>query len=448
MAFESLTNRLQNAFKKLRGKGKLTEKDIREGMREVRMALLEADVNIKVVKSFINRVTERAIGQEVLESLTPAQQIIKIVNEEMTTLMGESNVKIALSPKPPTVIMLAGLQGAGKTTTCAKLGGIFKKQNKRPLLVACDVYRPAAIKQLCVVGGQLDLPVFTIDGSKDPVDIATKAVSHAESNGNDIVIIDTAGRLHIDDELMLELQNICAAVDINEILLVVDSMTGQDAANIADSFNQQLEIGGVILTKFDGDARGGAALSVREVTGKPIKYVTTGEKLADIEPFYPERIATRILGMGDMLSLIEKAEQAFSEKKSKEMEAKLRKNKFTLTDFLEQLDQVKQMGPLQNIIDMLPGANTKALAGAEIDEGKMRRMEAIVLSMTVQERENPHIINSSRKKRIASGSGTRIQDVNQLLKQFDQMNMMIKQMSGELKGGKLAKRGLFGKLKQ
>ncbi len=436
MAFDSLSEKLQNAFKKLRGKGKISESDVREGMREIKLALLEADVNFKVVKDFVAKVTERAVGAEVLQSLTPGQQVIKIVNEELTSLMGGSNSKINISSKPPTVVMMTGLQGAGKTTTAAKLGGLMKKQGKRPLLVACDVYRPAAALQLEVVGGKLGVPVFKIEGSKSPVDISRAAIEHSLKNGNDLVIIDTAGRLHIDEELMDELSNIKKSVSVTETLLVVDAMTGQDAVNVAKSFNDRLEIDGVILTKLDGDARGGAALSVRSVTQKPIKFIGTGEKLEDLEPFHPERMASRILGMGDVLSLIEKAEQAFDVKKAEELERKLRKQQFDLNDFLEQFEQMKNMGPLENILGMIPGVNSKALAGAQIDEKKMARIAAIIKSMTKKERENPAIINSSRKRRIAFGSGTQVQDVNALLKQFEQMKMMFKQFGSMKKGGK------------
>ena len=441
MAFDSLSEKLQNTFKKLRGKGKVTEADVREGMREVKLALLEADVNFKVVKDFIASVTERAIGLEVLESLTPGQQIIKIVNEELTALMGGSNAKIEIASKPPTVIMMSGLQGAGKTTTAAKLGGVMKKQGKRPLLVACDVYRPAAAKQLMVVGEQLGLPVYHLEGNSNPVEISVTAIDHAKRHGNDIVIIDTAGRLHIDEQLMGELKNIKKNVDVRETLLVVDAMTGQDAVNVAQSFNEQLGVDGVILTKLDGDARGGAALSIRAVTEKPIKFIGTGEKLEDLEPFHPERMASRILGMGDMLSLIEKAEEAFDMKKTEELEEKLRKQQFDLNDFLDQLEQMQNMGPLENVLGMLPGVDTKALAGAQIDERKLLRTGAIIKSMTVNERENPGIINSSRKRRIAGGSGVTVQEVNMLLKQFDQMRQMFKQFS---KGGmgKLGKLGM------
>ena len=431
MAFDNLTEKLQSAFKKLRGKGKITQSDLKEGMREIKFALLEADVNFKVVKEFISTVTERASGADVMESLTPGQQIVKIVNEELINLMGVENSKINLSNNPPSVIMMTGLQGAGKTTTAGKLAKMFKSKGRRPLLVACDVYRPAAIQQLQVVGGKVDVPVFTIDGSKNPVDISKKAIEHARKYGNDIVIIDTAGRLHIDEELMDELRNIKNSITINETLLVVDAMTGQDATQVADTFNKQLEIDGVILSKLDGDARGGAALSVRCVTQKPIKFVCTGEKFDDFEPFYPDRMASRILGMGDVLSLIEKAEQMFDEKQAMEMEEKLRKQQFNLDDFLSQMQQVKKMGPIKNLLGMMPGIDSKALENADIDERKLDRVEAIIKSMTKKERSNPSIINSSRKRRIAEGSGTNIAQVNALLKQFEQMQKMFKQLNSK-----------------
>lgn len=431
LAFDNLTEKLQGAFKKLRGKGKITPADLKEGMREIKLALLEADVNFKVVKEFINTVTERASGSEVMESLTPGQQIVKIVNEELVNLMGVENAKINLSNTPPSVIMMIGLQGAGKTTTAGKLAKMFKSKGRRPLLVACDVYRPAAVQQLQVVGGKVDVPVFTVEGSKDPVDISEKSIEHAKKYGNDIVIIDTAGRLHIDEELMDELQRIKSSVNINETLLVVDAMTGQDATQVADTFNRQLEIDGVILSKLDGDARGGAALSVRCVTNKPIKFVCTGEKFDDFEPFYPDRMASRILGMGDVLSLIEKAEQMFDEKQAMEMEEKLRKQQFDLEDFLNQMQQVKKMGPIKNLLGMVPGVDAKALENADIDERKIDRVEAIIKSMTKKERSNPGIINSSRKRRIAEGSGTNIAQVNALLKQFEQMQKMFKQLNSK-----------------
>lgn len=431
MAFENLIDKLQDAFRKMKNKGKVSEADVKAAMREIRLALLEADVNYKVVKDFIAKVGERAVGAEILESLTPAQHIIKIVREELVALMGGAEAKIEFSSKPPTVIMMVGLQGAGKTTTSAKIAAQMKKQkSKRPLLVACDVYRPAAIKQLQVVGAQLDVPVFSLEGSRQPVEIAQAALENARKNGNDLVIIDTAGRLHINEELMEELQNIKQAVNPAEILLVVDAMTGQDAVNVAESFNQQLELTGVVLTKLDGDTRGGAAISVRAVTGKPIKYAGMGEKLSDLEIFYPDRMASRILGMGDVLTLIDKAQEAFDEKQAQDLEKKLRQNQFNLEDFLEQMNQMKKMGPLSQLVGMLPGMNTKALEGVEVDDRQMARTEAIILSMTVKERRNPSIINASRKQRIANGSGTKIQDVNALLKQFEMMQKMVKQMMG------------------
>ena len=430
MAFEGLTEKLSAAFKRLRGKGRLTEADIREAMREIRMALLEADVSYKVVKDFVARVSERAVGADVLESLTPAQMVVKIVNEELVSLMGGANAKLAVSSRPPTVIMLVGLQGAGKTTNGAKLAGYLKKQNsRRPLLVACDVYRPAAIKQLEVVGGQLGIPVFQM-GQGDPVEIAKAAVSHAVQHGNDLVLLDTAGRLHIDEELMAELKNIKSAVRPAEMLLVVDAMTGQDAVNAAKAFDDALGIDGVMLTKLDGDARGGAALSVKATTGKPIKFVGTGEKLDSIEPFHPERMASRILGMGDMLTLIEKAEQSFDKKKAAELQSRLRANKFTLTDFYDQMVQLRNMGGLSEIAASLPGAAGKALQGAKMDEKIFTRMEAIILSMTPGERENPSVLNNSRKRRIAAGSGTGVVDINRLLKQYELLQSMAKQMAG------------------
>ena len=438
MAFEGLTAKLTAAFKKLRGKGRLSESDIKDAMREIRLALLEADVSYKVVKDFIKSVSERCVGRDVLESLTPAQMIVKIVNEELIALMGSENQRITISPKPPTVVMLVGLQGAGKTTNGAKLAGLFKKQGKRPLLVACDIYRPAAIKQLEVVGGQLDIPVFQM-GQEDPVKIAKAAIRHAQQHGNDIVFLDTAGRLHVDEALMNELKSIKAEVQPSEILLVVDAMTGQDAVNAAQSFNEWLDIDGVMLTKLDGDARGGAALSVKAVTGKPIKFIGTGEKLDMIEPFHPERMASRILGMGDVLTLIEKAEQAIDQKKAAELEQRLRQNKFTLKDFYDQLVQLKSMGSMQDILGMLPGMG--AMKDVKVDESALSRVEAIILSMTPYERENPMCLNSSRKRRIALGCGQKVEDINRLLKQFDQMQQMMKQMNG--KGGK---RKLFGKM--
>lgn len=436
--FANLSEKLNNAFKKFKNKGKLTESDVKEGMREVKLALLEADVNFKVVRDFVKKVTERAVGSEVLESLLPAQQIVKIVHEELISLMGESNTKLQISSRPPTVIMMVGLQGSGKTTHSAKLAGMYKKLGKRPLLVACDVYRPAAIDQLKVVGAQIDVPVFEM-GKSDPVEIAKKGLEHAKLHGHDMVFIDTAGRLHVDELLMNELKNIKEAVSPTEIILVVDAMTGQDAVNVASSFNEQLDITGVLLSKLDGDTRGGAALSIRYITGKPIKFIGTGEKLDAIEPFYPDRMASRILGMGDVLTLIEKAQQNFDEKKAAEIEKKLRENTFTLTDYLEQFRQIKNMGNLDQIIGMIPGIKPGALKDAKVDEKAIARTEAIILSMTVYEREHPSILNGSRKKRIATGSGTSVEDVNRLLKQYDQMNKMIKQFSGQF-GGKHGKK--------
>ena len=430
MAFESLSEKLNAAFKRLRGKGRLSAADVKEAMREVRMALLEADVSYKVVKDFTKRVTERASGADVLEALSPAQMVIKIVNEELCALMGGANEKLNISSKSPSVVMLVGLQGAGKTTNGAKLAGYMRKQGKRPLLVACDIYRPAAIRQLETVGAQLDIPVFQM-GQTNPVDIAKAAIEHARKHGNDLVFLDTAGRLHIDEALMDELRNIKAAVEPAEILLVVDAMTGQDAVNAATAFDEALGVTGVMLSKLDGDARGGAALSIREATGKPIKFIGVGEKLDMIEPFHPDRMASRILGMGDVLTLIEKAEQSFDEKKALEAAEKLRANKFTLSDYLDQMDQLSSMGDLESIAELIPGLDAKALKGAKLDEKAMAHQRAIILSMTGKERENPGILNSSRKKRIAAGSGTSVVDVNRLLKQFDAMQQMTKQLSGK-----------------
>ena len=444
MAFEGLTEKLSAAFKKLRGKGRLTEADVKEAMKEIRMALLEADVNFKVVKQFVSTVTERAVGADVLESLTPAQMIIKIVNEELTALMGGESTKLTISSKPPTVVMLVGLNGAGKTTNGAKLAGFMKKQNgKRPLLVACDTFRPAAVQQLQVVGGQVGVPVFE-QGLGDPVEIAKAGIEHARTHGNDLVFIDTAGRLHVDEELMDQLKVMKAAVNPTEILLIVDAMIGQDAVNAAKAFDEALDITGVMLTKLDGDARGGAALSIKAVTGKPIKFVGVGEKLDSVEVFHPDRMASRILGMGDMLSLIEKAQQNFDMQKAAELEQKLRKNKFTLTDFYDQLVQVKGMGSLTDIAGMLPGVNAKALEGATVDEKALGRTEAIILSMTPRERENPSLLNNSRKKRIAAGSGTQVVDINRLLKQFEMMQQMTRQFSGG-KMKRMKRGGMFGK---
>ena len=429
MAFEGLTEKLNATFKRLRGKGRLTENDVREAMREVRLALLEADVGYKVVKDFVATVTERAIGTDVLDSLTPAQQVIKIVNEELTNLMGGGTAKLTMANNGPTVVVMVGLQGAGKTTPTAKLAGLMRKQyTKRPLLAACDVYRPAAIEQLKVVGGQLDLPVFE-EGQGDPVTIAQNAIRHARDYGSDMVFLDTAGRLHVDETLMDELKRMKAAVRPNEILLVVDAMTGQDAVNAASAFDEALGIDGVILTKLDGDARGGAALSIRAATGKPIKFVGTGEKLDMIEPFHPDRMASRILGMGDMLSFIEKAQASYDEKQAAKLEEKLRKNRFTLQDYYDQLQQLRGMGDLSQLAGMMPGNLGKQLQGATIDEKAMAHTEAIILSMTPLERENPQILNASRKKRIAAGCGLEVVDVNRLLKQFDMMQQLTKQMT-------------------
>ena len=430
MAFESLSEKLNAAFKKLRGKGRLTQADIKEAMREVRMALLEADVSYKVVKDFTKTVTERASGAEVLEALSPAQMVIKIVNEELCKLMGSENQKLNFGSKSPAVVMLVGLQGAGKTTNGAKLAGYIRKQGKRPLLVACDIYRPAAIKQLETVGAQLNIPVFQM-GQTNPVDIAKAAIEHAKRHGNDVVFLDTAGRLHIDEALMDELKNIRDAVAPSEILLVVDAMTGQDAVNAATAFDEALGVTGVMLSKLDGDARGGAALSIRAATGKPIKFIGVGEKLDMIEPFHPDRMASRILGMGDVLTLIEKAEQSFDEKKALEAAEKLRANKFSLSDYLDQMAQLKNMGDLQDLAGMIPGLDAKALKGAKMDDKMLAHQEAIILSMTQAERDNPSMLNSSRKKRIAAGSGTSVVDVNRLIKQFDAMQQMMKQFSGK-----------------
>ncbi len=436
MAFEGLSDKLSAVFKKLRNKGKLTESDVKAAMREVRLALLEADVNYKVAKDFVAKVSERAVGAEVLESLTPAQHVIKIVNEELTALMGESNARIQYSSKIPTIIMMVGLQGSGKTTHSGKLALHFKKMGKRPLLVACDVYRPAAIDQLKVVGGQIDVPVFEM-GQIDPLTIAKKAVAHAKDYGNDIVILDTAGRLHVDTELMDELLGLKNEFKPEEILLVIDSMTGQDAVNVAEAFNEKLGITGTILTKLDGDTRGGAALSVRAVTGAPIKFIGTGEKLTDLEAFHPDRMASRILGMGDVLTLIEKAEEQMDAKKAEEMAKKLGENTFDLNDLLDQMKQVKKMGSIGQIAAMLPGAKKKLTDEEEAQgEKQLKRTEAIICSMTKKERAKPAIIDAKRKRRIAAGSGTDVSDVNRLLKQFEQMQKMMKQLSGNGKQGK------------
>ena len=439
--FQSLSEKLENAFKKFRSKGKLTESDVKAGMREIKLALLEADVNFKVVRDFIAVVSERAVGTEVLESLLPAQQIVKIVNEELTNLMGGSQSKLTISSKPPTVVMMVGLQGAGKTTHAGKIAGLYKKQGKHPLLVACDIYRPAAIKQLQIVGEKLDIPVFTMGDQVSPVKIAEEGVKYAISKGCDMVFIDTAGRLHIDEELMDELKNIKATVSPTEILLTIDAMIGQDAVTVAKTFNDLLDITGVVLTKLDGDTRGGAALSVKHVTGKPIKFVGTGEKLDTIEPFYPDRMASRILGMGDVLSLIEKAEQAYDEKKAAELEKKIRESTFTLDDYLDQFAQLKNMGSLEQIMGMMPGMNAGAMKDAKIDEKAMARTEAIIKSMTKREREKPEILNASRRKRIAAGSGTSVEEVNKLLKQFEQTKKLMKQFSNPKALAKFGRRG-------
>lgn len=448
MIFENLADRLQETFKKLRGHGKLTADDVNANMREIRIALLEADVNFKVVKDFIKKIKERAVGQEVLESLTPAQAVIKIVNEELTALMGQTQSHINISPKAPTIIMMVGLQGAGKTTSAGKLGLMFKKQGKHPLMVAADIYRPAAIKQLQVLGSQIDIPVFAKEDCKDAVRIANEAIDYAKSHANDIVIIDTAGRLHIDENLMQELKSIKEDVKPHEILLVVDAMTGQDAVNVAESFNNDLGLDGVILTKMDGDARGGAALSVKAVTGCPIKFVGAGEKLEALEPFYPDRMASRILGMGDVLTLIEKAQTAFDAEEAKKMEKAFRKNEFTLDDFLSQLNQVRKLGSFENILGMIPGMGglKKKLGDVDIDmNGKeIKHIEAIIRAMTPEEKRNTKIINGSRRKRIAMGSGTKVQEVNKLLKQFDEMKKMMKKMSNMKQLNKKGKKGKGG----
>ena len=441
--FQSLSDKLNAAFKKFRSKGKLTEADIKAGMREIKLALLEADVNFKVVREFVKSVSERAVGSEVLDSLLPGQQIVKIVNEELTNIMGKTQSKLTIAPMPPTVIMMVGLQGAGKTTHAGKLAGMYKKQGKRPLLVACDIYRPAAIKQLEIVGKKLDIPVFSMGNTVSPVKIAEEGLKFAHQKGYDMVFIDTAGRLHIDEELMQELQNIKDITSPSEILLTVDAMIGQDAVTVAQSFNEQLDITGVILTKLDGDTRGGAALSVRYVTGKPIKFIGTGEKLDDIEPFHPDRMASRILGMGDVLSLIEKAEMAYDEKKAAELEQKIRQQTFTLDDYLDQFAQIKNMGSLESIAGMMPGMKPGALKDAKIDEKALARQEAIIKSMTLEERTKPEIIGASRKKRIACGSGTSVEEVNRLLKQFDQIKKLMKQFSNPSKLGKFGR----GKMK-
>ena len=441
MAFEGLTEKINNTFKKLRGKGRLKESDVKEAMREIRLALLEADVSYKVVKDFVKSVTERCVGTDVLEALSPAQMIIKIVDEELTHLMGSDQKHININPNGPTVVMLVGLQGAGKTTNGSKLAGHFKRQGKHPLLVACDIYRPAAITQLKVCGEKLGIPVFE-KGTQSPIETAKEAVQYARQHGHDLVFLDTAGRLHVDEQLMEELKNIKATVKPDEIMLVVDAMIGQDAVNAAQSFNEWLDIDSVMLTKLDGDARGGAALSIRAVTGKPIKFSGIGEKLEDIEPFHPDRMASRILGMGDMLSLIEKAEKAFDAKKAAEMEEKLRSSKFTLQDFYDQMVQMKSMGSMQDILAQMPGgANLKNVS---LDEKQMAHTEAIILSMTPKERENPSIIGASRKRRIAAGCGLKVEDVNRLLKSFEQMQKMLKQFSGPGAGKKMKRMRGFG----
>lgn len=435
--FEGLVDKISDAFKKFKNKGKLTEADVKAGMREIKLALLEADVNFKVVKAFVAKVTERAVGEEVLESLVPAQHIVKIVNEELVSLMGTTNAKLNIASKPPTVVLMCGLQGSGKTTHSGKLAMMYKKQGRSPLLVACDIYRPAAIKQLQVVGEKAGVAVFE-KGTQDPVKTVKEALTYAYKYGHDMVFIDTAGRLHIDEELMAELKRVKEAANPTEILLVVDAMTGQDAVNVAESFNNLLDITGVILTKMDGDTRGGAALSVKYVTGKPIKFIGTGEKLENIEPFHPDRAASRILGMGDVLSLIEKAEAAYDEKQAAELERKFRESSFTLEDYLSQFAQIKNMGSIESLMGMLPGVNTSKLKDAKIDEKAVGRMEAIILSMTPKERNHPEILNSSRKKRIAAGSGTSVEEINRLLKQFEQTKTLMKQFTG---GGKRGKRG-------
>ena len=442
MAFEGLSEKLQATFKKIRGKGKVSEKDIKDAMREVRMALLEADVNFKVAKELINKISEKALGAEVLESLTPAQQIIKIVRDELTELMGGGEAKLPVAPKPPTVILMAGLNGAGKTTTSGKLAGLLKKQGKRPLLVACDVYRPAAVKQLEIVGEGVGVPVYKIEGETNPVSIAGKSIAECDTSLYDTLIIDTAGRLQIDEELMEELANIKEVTTPDAVLLVVDAMTGQDSVNIAKGFNEAVGIDGVILSKLDGDTRGGAAISVKAVCGKPIMFSCIGEKLTDIEPFYPDRMASRILGMGDVLTLIDKAQEAFDEKQAIELEKKIRQQRFDLNDFLGQMEQMKNLGSLSSIAGMIPGLNQKALANANIDDKQMDRVAAIIKSMTPGERENPSIINSSRKQRIAAGCGMQVQDVNRLLRQFEDMQKMMKQFTGKGARKKLARFGL------
>lgn len=442
MAFDNLTEKLQNVFKSLKGKGRLTEADVKAALREVKMALLEADVNFKVVKNFISAVQERAVGQDVLSSLTPGQTVIKIVNEEMVNLLGSTAVELSLLPSNEiTIIMMCGLQGAGKTTTAAKLAGKLKSKGRKPLLVACDIYRPAAIEQLKINGDKQGVPVFSMGDKHKPLNIAKAALEHANKNSFNVIILDTAGRLHVDENMMEELEEIKANLNVHQTILVVDAMTGQDAVNVSESFNQKLGIDGVILTKLDGDTRGGAALSIRSVTGRPILYAGMGEKLSDLEPFYPDRMASRILGMGDILTLIDKAQAEFDEDKAREMERKIKKAEFDYNDFLEQMQQVKKMGGISDMLSMLPGMG-KQLKDVEIDENAMGRTEAIIYSMTKKERSNPDIINLPRKKRIAAGAGVDLSEVNALVKQFDQMKKMMKQMSGMM-GGKAGKRGKF-----
>lgn len=447
MAFEGLAEKLQNTFKKLKGKGRLTEKDIKEAMREVKLALLEADVNFKIVKQFIANVSSKCVGSDVLESLTPGQQVIKIVNEELTELMGGTQSKLNYASYGPTIIMLVGLQGAGKTTMCGKLALELRKNNKKPLLVACDIYRPAAIKQLQVVGKQIDIPVFSMGDKISPVDIAKAAIKQGREDGNNVIIIDTAGRLHIDEDLMQELKDVKSAVEPNEVLLVVDSMTGQDAVNVAETFNNDLDLTGVILTKLDGDTRGGAALSIRSVTQKPIKYVGVGEKMSDFEVFHPERMASRILGMGDVLSLIEKAQEAIDQKEAEDLSKKMMNAEFNFEDFLTAMDQMNKLGPLNKIMEMIPGVNAQQLEGLDMEKSQkqMGKMKAIIQSMTAKERRNPSLIigSSSRKKRVALGAGTTIQEVNKLIKGYDMMKKQMKQMKSLTKK---SKKGLFGKL--
>lgn len=442
MAFDGLGDKLQDIFKRMKGQGKISEKDLKAVMREVKVALLEADVNYKVVKQFIDNINSRAVGEEVMESLTPGQQVVKIVHDELTQLLGGEQSKLVISPKPPTVIMMVGLQGSGKTTTTGKLGRLLKKQGKRPLLAACDVYRPAAIKQLQVLGEQLEIPVFSLGDKVNPVNIAKGAIEHADSHGNDIVILDTAGRLHIDEVLMEELKNVKEIAQPSEILLVVDSMVGQDAVNVAESFNELLDISGVVLTKLDGDTRGGAALSIKTITGKPIKFAGMGEKLDALEPFYPDRMASRILGMGDVLTLIEKAQENIDQQKAEEMQKKMLKAEFTLEDYLDQMDQLKNMGNINSMMEMIPGMSKNKLKDLQINDKDLGQTKAIILSMTPAERKNPKVINGSRRKRIAAGSGTKVQEVNRLLKQFEQSQVLMKQFAG-MASGKKGKKGKF-----